>query len=322
MNFENRNKDLTNIHKAADYLSRSLRENLKVFSVDSANGKVTFLSEKNTALHCDYDIQKGSAHLTNFLIESLEEFLSEDKITNKVTESISDFVESLRKNRYDTADTSFDDVIHLFEERSNLSSLERKVGRQMDSFGDKTKILDSSEYAKLVDIKEILVSFISENKESIVGNKEISNSLRVGNALKSAFNAPRTSYEELSEGTRFSVDLCGEPSLYEMICKQELVRQELLEAKENFSKVWISNDAIQNLASCIYSKDESLKESLKEIIEEVPYFAFATKSDLSEIFTSVFEVNSTDVVSKKDVKEFTKKSMSGKSPPKKRLLIF
>jgi len=316
MNFENRNKDLTNIHKAADYLSRSLRENLKVFSVDSANGRVTFLSERNTALHCDYEILKGSAHLTNFIVEPIEEFLSEGRINDRVSGSITDFVKSLRENRYDTADTSFDDVIHLFEERSNLSSLERKVTRQMDSFGDKTKIVNSSEYTKLMDIKEIMVSFISDNKDSVMGNKEIHNSLRIGNALRSAFNAPVTSYEELVEGARFSVDLCGESSLYEMICKQELVRQELLEAKENFSKVWISNDAIQNLASCIYSKDEPLKESLKEIIEEVPYFAFSTKSDLSEIFTSVFEVNSTDVVSKKDVKEFIKKLYEWKKPAK------
>ena len=70
MNFENRNKDLTNIHKAADYLSRSLRENLKVFSVDSANGRVTFLSEAEVAIHCDYEISKGSAHLSNLMIRS------------------------------------------------------------------------------------------------------------------------------------------------------------------------------------------------------------------------------------------------------------
>ena len=319
MNFENRNKDLTNIHKAADYLSRSLRENLKVFSVDSANGRVTFLSEAEVAIHCDYEISKGSAHLSNFDIEPIAVMLSEKKVSDKIEGSISEFVSSLRENRYDVADTSFDDVIGLFETRSNLKDLNSRVGKHMASFDDKTKIIESEEFSKLEQIKDIMVSYISENKEKVLGNKDISNSLRVANALRTAFNAPDTNYESLVEGARFSVDLCADASLYEMICKQELVRQELLEAKEEFANTWISNDAIQNLASCIYAKDEALQETLKNILEEVPYFAFATKSDLNEVFTSVFEVNSTDVVTKKEIKEFTRKLYEWKKPAKEEI---
>jgi len=319
MNFENRNKDLTNIHKAADYLSRSLRENLKVFSVDSANNKVTFLSESSKAIHCDYEISKGSAILTNFSTESLESMLSEQKIDSSISSTIEDFVKSLKENRYDVADTSFDDVISLFESRSNLGNLKSRVDKSMDFFGEKTKIIETEEFSKIEQIKDILVSYISENKERILGNKEISNSLRIASALKLAFNATPATYEDLTEGFRFSVDLCEKNSLYEMICKQELVRQELLEAKEDFANTWISNDAIQSLTSCIYSKDEALKDSLKNIIEEVPYFAFATKADLNEVFTSVFEVNSTDVVTKKEIKEFVKKLYEWKKPAKQEI---
>ena len=319
MNFENRNKDLTHIHKAADYLSRSLRENLKVFSVDSRNGRVTFLSEAEVAIHCDYEITKGAAHLSNFNIEPVAVMLSEKKISDKVEDSISEFVSSLRENRYDVADTSFDDVINLFEDRSNLTSLRDRIGKHMASFDEKTQIIESEEFSKLEQIKDILISYISENKEKVLGNKDISNSLRVANALRVAFDAPDSNYESLVEGARFTVDLCGDASLYEMICKQELVRQELLEAKEDFSNTWISNDAIQNLASCIYAKDEALQESLKDILAEVPYFAFATKADLNEVFTSVFEVNSTDVVTKKEIKEFTRKLYEWKKPAKEEI---
>ena len=189
----------------------------------------------------------------------------------------------------------------------------------MDFFGEKTQIIETEEFSKIEQIKDILISYISENKERILSNKEISNSLRIANALKLAFTATPTTYEDLTEGFRFSVDLCEKNSLYEMICKQELVRQELLEAKEDFTNTWISNGAIQNLTSCIYSTDEDLKKSLKNIIEEVPYFAFATKADLNEVFTSVFEVNSTDVVTKKEIKEFVKKLYEWKKPAKQEI---
>ena len=162
---------------------------------------------------------------------------------------------------------------------------------------------------------------MKENKDEILKNKDVVDCLNISNAITKAFGSEKISYDDLSEAKKFTVDIStADKSLYEMVCQQELVRQELLESKESFSTIWITNEKIQKLASCIYSKDGSIKESMAEVIEDVPYFSFATKSDLHEIFESIYEVNSTDVISKKDIKEFVKKIFDWKKPVKKELV--
>ena len=105
-----------------------------------------------------------------------------------------------------------------------------------------------------------------------------------------------------------------------MVCKQELMRQELIESKENFSGVWATNQSIQDLASCIFSDDKTLVETMEKVIEDVPYFSFATKTDLNETLTSIYEVNSTDTILKKDIKEFVSKIYETKKPVKAKLI--
>ena len=78
----------------------------------------------------------------------------------------------------------------------------------------------------------------------------------------------------------------------------------------------MNNDAIQKLSSCIYAKDETIKENLVNAIQEVPYLALSSKKDLNEVLTSVFEVNSSNVITKKDIKEFSSKIFEWKKPAK------
>ena len=67
-------------------------------------------------------------------------------------------------------------------------------------------------------------------------------------------------------------------SIYEMICRQELVKKELLESKKNFGDSWATSPKVKALAGLIYEEDEgSIAEALSEAIDEVPYFAFVTK---------------------------------------------
>jgi hypothetical protein len=109
-------------------------------------------------------------------------------------------------------------------------------------------------------------------------------------------------------------------NLYEMVCKQELMRQELIESKENFSGAWMTSDSLQKLSSCIFSDESTINENIAAVIEEVPYFSFATKSDLNEVFTSIYEVHSTDNILKKDIKEFVSKIFEAKKPVKEKLV--
>ena len=80
MLLENRNKNLTNLHKTADYLSRSLRENFKVFTVDSKEGKVQFLSENQNIITCSYSEKGSDMVLENIETDTVENYLSADRI--------------------------------------------------------------------------------------------------------------------------------------------------------------------------------------------------------------------------------------------------
>jgi hypothetical protein len=321
MLLENRNKNLTNLHKVADYLSRSLRENFKVFTVESQKEEVQFLSENNNLISCSYKVKDSTIVLENLKIDTVDEYLSADRIDNIVSEGISDFVSDLRENRFDKADTSFTDVLNLFEDRNDLDSLRYRFEKHSDSFNKNTQIVESGEFRKAQEAKEAIKAFISENRDTLMKNKELKDSVGIVNAMSNTLGVnDKLTFESISDSKKLEIDLKEGNNLYEMVCKQELMRQELIESKENFAGVWATNQAIQELASCIFSDDQTLMETMEKVIEDVPYFSFATKTDLNETLTSIYEVNSTDTILKKDIKEFVSKIYETKKPVKEKLI--
>ena len=321
MLLENRNKNLTNLHKAADYISRCLRENYKVFSVESTENKVQFLSENNNLITCNYGVKDTTLNLTNLEMDTVDNYLSVDRVDGVVAEGISSFVNDLRENRFDKADTSFSDVLNLFESRNNLDTLRYKFEKHQDSFTTNTSINETSEFKKMQEAKENLKAFVVENKEEILGNEDIANSIGIANAMSKVFEtAQEIDKEYLENNKSLAIDLTEGNNLYEMVCQQELMRQELIESKEDFSGAWMTSESLQKLSSCIFSDEQTLQESIAAVIEEVPYFSFATKSDLNEVFTSIYEVNSTDTILKKDVKAFVSKIYEAKKPVKEKLV--
>ena len=101
-----------------------------------------------------------------------------------------------------------------------------------------------------------------------------------------------------------------------MVCDKELVRKELLEAKESFTNIWAKNDKIGTLASHIYSNDATIKTSLKEAVADVPYLALSNKVDLVSVMESVFQITNPGNISKKDIREFVNKIYEYKKPMK------
>ena len=211
--------------------------------------------------------------------------------------------------------------MNLFESRNNLDALRYKFEKHSNTFEGNTAIVESGEFRKMQEAKEAIKVFISENRETLLQNKDIKNSAGIVNAMSNVFSSDvDLTLENVNNAKRLEIDLKDGNNLYEMVCKQELMRQELIESKENFSGVWSTNKAIQELASCIFSDDKTLVETMGKVIEEVPYFSFATKADLNETLTSIYEVNSTDTVLKKDVKEFVSKIYETKKPVKEKLI--
>jgi len=321
MLLENRNKNLTNLHKTADYLSRSLRENFKVFTVDSQEGRVQFLSENENLITCDYTIKDATIVLENLKTDTVGNYLSAERIDGVVSEGISNFISDLRDSRFDKADTSFTDVLNMFESRNDLDTLRYKFEKHTSSFEKNTNIVDSGEFRKIQEAKEALKTFISENRETLMQNKDLKDSAGIVNAMSNVFGSEvDLTLENVNNAKKLEIDLKEGNNLYEMVCKQELMRQELIESKENFSGIWSTNQAIQELASCIFSDNKALTETMEKVIEEVPYFSFATKSDLNETLTSIYEVNSTDTILKKDIKAFVSKIYETKKPVKEKLI--
>ena len=321
MLLENRNKNLTNLHKAADYLSRSLRENFKVFTVDSQAGKIQFLSENENIITSEYTVKGTTILLENLKIDTVNNYVSSKRIDGIVADGITEFISDLRESRFDKADTSFTDVLNLFESRNDLDSLRYKFEKHSNSFSKNTTIVESGEFRKVQEAKEALKAFITENRETLMGNKDLKDSAGIINAMSSVFSSDTNlTLESLHNSKKLEIDLKEGNNLYEMVCKQELMRQELIESKENFSGVWATNQAIQELASCIFTDDKTLVETMEKVIEEVPYFSFATKADLTETLTSIYEVNSTDTILKKDVKNFVSKIYETKKPVKEELI--
>jgi hypothetical protein len=105
-----------------------------------------------------------------------------------------------------------------------------------------------------------------------------------------------------------------------MVCEKELVRKELLEAKESFSRMWSKNDQVATLASHIYSNDSTIKKALSEAVAAVPYLALSNKVDLTSVLDSVFQVTNPGSISQKDIREFVGKIYEFKKPLKTTVL--
>ena len=73
---------------------------------------------------------------------------------------------------------------------------------------------------------------------------EIKNQVRLSNSLSKAFNTPKISLDSLKEKGKFIVNEMSQTSIYDIISKQELIKAELLESRQNFCDSWATNKKI------------------------------------------------------------------------------
>jgi len=139
--------------------------------------------------------------------------------------------------------------------------------------------------------------------------------LRLSKVVGETYDLPRLALENLKDEF-VVVPTNSKKTLYEMVCDKELVRKELLEAKESFSRMWTNNDTIATLASHIYSTDRVVKDALQEAVAQVPYIALSNKVDLVAVMDSVYQVNNPGTVSQKDIRDYVNKIYEFKKPLK------
>lgn len=313
--FVSRDKNFARITEAGDYLGRRLRENLVIFDIDDSQKNVTYVTESNHLISCDYREVKGRLTLENFIVEDLETITSDAAIDSRVEANVHKFMESLVSDRYDSAEINFDKIVESFSMRAQIGNSRKKLSKRLDRFNESYNIFETKSYKKFREALPLLKKFLEENVDTLSTNAKLVEGLRLSKVVGDTYDLPKLDIKNLKEEF-VVVPINSKKTLYEMVCDKELVRKELLEAKESFSKMWHHNDNISSLASKIYATDPIVKDSLKEAVAAVPYLALANKVDLTSVMDATFQVSNPDTVPQKDIREFVNKIYEFKKPLK------
>ena len=317
--FNNRNKNFARLNEAGDYLGRRLRENLVIYDIDDSNSNVTYVTESNHLISCYYKETNNKLTLENFEVKSLDDVMSDDAVDQKVKTNVHRFVEGLVNDRYDRAEVSFDAIVESFTMRSKIEESRKKLNKKMARFGDTYNIKETKSFSKFQEIIPMLEKFLSENIDELKSNPKLIEGLRLSKVVGDTYDLPRLTVENLNDEF-IVVPSNTKKTLYEMVCEKELVRKELMEAKESFSRMWARNGQISQLASHIYSNDSTVKAALQEAIADVPYIALSNKVDLSTVMESVFQITNPGTISQKDIREFVGKIYEFKKPLKAKVI--
>lgn len=309
---ESRGKEFSNLIKIGDYLARSLRENVELFYCEK--GKVTYLTESGHVINANYHF-KPNLKLTNIEVEDssiLEDRNVFEKVTNK---KVSNLLSNLLESDYSTAESSFDEILNLFETKLSYDRIKERLQEKSQRFGEQTKITSSPQFQKVDEVKDKLVNFLKEN-EQIKDIPEIKNAVKLASVISKSFNLPKITLESLQEARVFELKSSNKTTIYEHLCRQELIAKELLEAKDNFDTSWANNELINDLASMIYESKRSVVENkVAEIISKIPYFALATKKQLTTIIENCLNLSETKI-SNKEISKFVSRVFEMKKPVK------
>jgi len=108
--FEERDKTISLLVKLGDCIGRSLRENTTLFSIDSQNSMVTYLTESNRVISGNYDTKKDIT-LNNIKVQNSSVFTDGEVFDSFIDDKLHTFVEGIYYGEYCSAENSFSDVL-------------------------------------------------------------------------------------------------------------------------------------------------------------------------------------------------------------------
>lgn len=313
--YENRDKKVALLIKLGDCLGRSLRENVALFSIDGANSTVTYITESDKVISGSYDIGKDVI-LKNIKVQDSSIFKDDGLYQGFIDEKVSNFVGSIYADDYKGADNTFNELLSLWENRLKFDTVQAKLAVKTERFNESQKILTTPEFLRFLEIEPQIVNFLKKNYDRISKVPEIKNAINLSNTISEGFNFPFMTYKQLAESETYILNDGNSETIYEMICRQELVKKELLESKKEFDTIWATSPAIQKLASCIFEEDTKVVEALAEAIKEIPYLALASKNNLFKVFNSALADVDGIGVSEKDIQKFSSKIFEAKKEVK------
>ena len=309
---ENRGKEFSNLIKIGDYLARTLRENVELFSVE--DGKATYLTESGSVISGKYNF-KPTLKLSKIVVEDaavLEDRKSFEAVTSK---KVTNMLFNLMESDYNKADDSFDNILSMYETQLSYDRIKNRLEEKVQRFGDQGKIVTCKEFQRVNEVRDQLVKFLTE-KNLIKESAGIRNGVKLSTLVSTSFDLPKMTVEQLVENKTFEVKTIGKDSIYEHLCRKELIQKELLEARQSFDKIWVDNASVQDLAAMIYESDEeNLRHQVAQVVSDVPYFALSSKKQLSSIIKNSLSMNEINAKNK-DITSFVGKIFEMKKPVK------
>jgi len=314
--FESRNKTFLNLVKLGDYLGRSLRENLELFTVNDS--VVTYLTESGQAIRGSYS--NNGLTLNGIKVENASIFEDKDVYSKLVDKKVNNFLADILENDLEKVQESFDSILGLWETRLQFDRTKDRLMSKVEKFTEGKNIIATPEFERVVELKGDLVKMLKESS-SLVNIPEIRNTIKLSSVISKSFNIPRITFEELQESGSYSVPSKVNHTLYDHLCKQELIAKELVESKNDLEHVWITNEKVQKLPSYIYESDDNIMALVAEIITDIPYFSMATKKQLTTLVEGNLDLLvDTKTVPAKDIKDFVAKIFEFKKPVKNHVI--
>jgi len=321
--FENRNKVVGHLLKIGDCLSRSLRENVILFSIDADENTVSYVTESSKVITGRYKLGNDLI-LDKIEIEDLSLFTDEKKFDGFVSNKIHEFVSSIFEDKHREASTSFSSILGLWENRLKFEKIQKRLNEKVSKFNGSNKIVETKEFQRFLELAEQVVKYLKDHKSKIIKISEIKNAAILSNSISEAFDFPRLTYDDLKDKKAYKIKDGINTSIYEMICQQELIKKELLENKANFDTVWATNDKIKNLAGHIFADKDEVYQALAEAIYDVPYLALASKKQLTETFTNALKLGVGELkdsnITPKDIQEYSSAIFELKKEVRKAIL--
>jgi len=313
---ENRGKEFSNLIKIGDYLARTLRENVELFSVE--DGVATYLTENGSVISGKYAF-KPTLKLSKIVVEDADILNNKKAFEEATDKKVMNVLSNLMEDDYQSAEGSFDKILSMYETKLTYERIKNRLEEKTQRFGESTKITSSKEFQRVNEIRDQLVTFLKENEE-MLQSTGMKTGMKLVNLVSTSFDLPKRTVDQIQEAKEIEVKFIGKTNLYEHLCRKELIQKELLEAKQNFDNIWIDSNSVQDLASMIFESDiDSVRHQVAQTISDAPYLALATKKQITNLLHNSLSMNEIKT-SQKDLNKFAGKIYEMKKPIKQYVL--
>tara|TARA_A100001515_G_scaffold116464_1_gene98244 strand:- start:1050 stop:2738 length:1689 start_codon:yes stop_codon:yes gene_type:complete len=313
---ENRGKEFSNLIKIGDYLARTLRENVELFSVE--DGVATYLTENGSVVSGKYSF-KPTLKLSKIVVEDADILENQKAFEEATDKRVMNVLSNLMEDDYQTAEGSFDKILSMYETKLTYERIKDRIQEKTERFGESTKIISSNEFQRVNEIRDQLVTFLKENEE-LLQSTGMKTGMKLINLVSTSFDLPKRTIDQIQEAGEVEVKFIGKTNLYEHLCRKELIQKELLEAKQNFENIWVNTDSVQDLASMIFESDtDNVTHQVAQVISDAPYLALATRKQINSLLSNTLSMNEVKVT-QKDLNKFAGIIYEMKKPVKQYVL--